>query len=205
MLEKLKSVLATSYKPYVSDGNQEDDKEPKFYQTNEGQLVLKKVEAFYTKVPMSCVVPNANKSIPTAKKPAQKCIPDIKNIILLKLMRELGDYKAAAALVEVDPKYASKTFQKFINIGCVLAVEKSLHVSTMLTKEHKWAICKWITWDCHLELANIQAMVKSGKCLRSKFLRLKVKKSKMGPPKSAEIETLCRVQKSKISKIEVQK
>ena len=31
----------------------------------------------------------------------------------------------------------------------------------MLTKEHKWAIHQWITQDCHLELANIQAMVKS--------------------------------------------
>lgn len=99
---------------------------------------------------MPCVVANANKSIPTAKKPAQKCIPDIKHIILLKLMRESGDYKAAAALVGVDPKYASKTFQKFINTGCVLFAEKSLCVSTMLTKEHKWAICQWITQDCHL-------------------------------------------------------
>ncbi|KAJ9066797.1 hypothetical protein DSO57_1006088 [Entomophthora muscae] len=43
MLEKVKPVLDTSYKPYISDGNQEEDKEPEFYQTNEGQLVLKKV------------------------------------------------------------------------------------------------------------------------------------------------------------------
>ncbi|KAJ9074294.1 hypothetical protein DSO57_1007984 [Entomophthora muscae] len=102
MLEKVKPVLNTSYKPYFSDGNQEDDKEPEFYQTNKGQLVFKKFAAFYTKLPMPCVVPNANESIPTTKKPAQKPIPDIKHIILLKLMRESGNYKAAAALVGVD-------------------------------------------------------------------------------------------------------
>ncbi|KAJ9077724.1 hypothetical protein DSO57_1013989 [Entomophthora muscae] len=51
MLEKVNPVIDTSYKPYVSDGNQEDDKEPEFYRTDEGQLVLKKVTAFYTKVP----------------------------------------------------------------------------------------------------------------------------------------------------------
>ncbi|KAJ9070119.1 hypothetical protein DSO57_1011734 [Entomophthora muscae] len=50
-------------------------------------------------------------------KPAQKRIPDIKCIILLWLMRESGDYKAAAALVGVDPKYASKVFNRFIDTG----------------------------------------------------------------------------------------
>ncbi|KAJ9088706.1 hypothetical protein DSO57_1020491 [Entomophthora muscae] len=54
---------------------------------------------------------------PTPAKPDQKCIPDIKHIILLKLTQESGDYKASAALVGMDPKYASKTFNKFINIG----------------------------------------------------------------------------------------
>ncbi|KAJ9077549.1 hypothetical protein DSO57_1015741 [Entomophthora muscae] len=140
MLEKVTPVLDTSYKPYVSGGNQEEDKEPGFYQTDEGQLVLKKVAAFYNKVPMPCVVPNANKPIPTAKKLAQKHIPDIKHIILLKLMCESGNYKAAMALVGVDPKYASKTFNKFINTGQVLAAEKSLPVSTMLT------IVKYAAW-----------------------------------------------------------
>ncbi|KAJ9057750.1 hypothetical protein DSO57_1019679 [Entomophthora muscae] len=76
-------------------------------------------------------------------------------------MWESGDYKAASAFVGVDPKYTSKTFNKFINTGHILAAEKSLCVSTMLAKEHKWAICQWITQDCHLELANIKAMVKS--------------------------------------------
>ncbi|KAJ9087459.1 hypothetical protein DSO57_1033174 [Entomophthora muscae] len=56
MLEKVKPVLTTSYEPYVSDGNQEEDKEPEFFITDEGKLVLKKVAAFYTKVPMPCVV-----------------------------------------------------------------------------------------------------------------------------------------------------
>ncbi|KAJ9068377.1 hypothetical protein DSO57_1029334 [Entomophthora muscae] len=59
MMEKVKPVLDTSYEPYVSDGNQEEEKEPEFYRTDEGQLVLKKVSAFYTKVPMPCKpVPN---------------------------------------------------------------------------------------------------------------------------------------------------
>ncbi|KAJ9082723.1 hypothetical protein DSO57_1001794 [Entomophthora muscae] len=116
MLEKVKPVLDTSYKPYVSDGNQEEDKEPEFFRIYEGQLVLKKVAAFYTKMPMSCKpVSNQDLDLPTRAKPAQKRILDIKRIILLKLMRESGDYKVAAALVGVDPKYASKTFNKFIN------------------------------------------------------------------------------------------
>ncbi|KAJ9068533.1 hypothetical protein DSO57_1027711 [Entomophthora muscae] len=32
-----------SYEPYFSNGNQEEDKEPKFYRTDEEQLVLKNV------------------------------------------------------------------------------------------------------------------------------------------------------------------
>ncbi|KAJ9062560.1 hypothetical protein DSO57_1009615 [Entomophthora muscae] len=162
MLEKMKPVIDTSYKPYISDGNQEENKEPKFYQTNEGQLVLKKVVVFYNKVPMPCKpVTNQNPGLSEPTKPAQKSIPDINHIILLKLMCESDDYKVAAAIVGVDPKYPSKTSHKFINTGRVLATEKSLRVSTMLTKEHKWAIHQWITRDHYLELANIQAMVKS--------------------------------------------
>ncbi|KAJ9053826.1 hypothetical protein DSO57_1020421 [Entomophthora muscae] len=55
MMEKVKPVLDTSYKPYVNDGNQEDNNKPNFYRTTEGQLVLKKVVSFYNKVPMPCV------------------------------------------------------------------------------------------------------------------------------------------------------
>ncbi|KAJ9054691.1 hypothetical protein DSO57_1011481 [Entomophthora muscae] len=87
-------------------------------------------------MPVSEQDPNST----TPTKPTQKRIPDIKHIILLKLMRESGDYKTAAAIAGVDPKYTSKTFYKFINNGQVLAAEKSLRVSTMLTKKHKWAI-----------------------------------------------------------------
>ncbi|KAJ9054690.1 hypothetical protein DSO57_1011480 [Entomophthora muscae] len=61
MLEKVKPVLDTNYKTYVSDGNQEEGKEPEFFRSDEGQLVLKKVAAFYNKVPMpyklSCPAP----------------------------------------------------------------------------------------------------------------------------------------------------
>ncbi|KAJ9056541.1 hypothetical protein DSO57_1032043 [Entomophthora muscae] len=87
-------------------------------------------------------VPEQDPNSTTPAKPTQKCIPDIKHIILLKLICEYGDYKAAAAIVGVYPKYTSKTFNKFIDTGRVLVVEKSLCVSTMLTKEHKWAICQ---------------------------------------------------------------
>ncbi|KAJ9090497.1 hypothetical protein DSO57_1001955 [Entomophthora muscae] len=136
MMEKAKPVLDTSYKPYVSDGSQEDNKKPEFYRPKEGQLVLKKVVAFYNKVPMPCKpVTNQDPSSSEPTNPAQKRIPDIKWIIFLQLMQESGHYKVAAALVGVDPKYASKTFNKFINTGHVIAAEKSLRMSTMLTKK----------------------------------------------------------------------
>ncbi|KAJ9086119.1 hypothetical protein DSO57_1007522 [Entomophthora muscae] len=123
MLEKVKPVLDTTYESYISDGSQEEDKEPEFYRTDEGQLVLKEVIAFYNKVPMPCKpVTNQNPNSTTPAKPTQKRIPNIKHIILLKLMREYGDYKAAVALVGVNPKYASKTFNKFINLGQVCKV-----------------------------------------------------------------------------------
>ncbi|KAJ9048431.1 hypothetical protein DSO57_1035135 [Entomophthora muscae] len=41
MLEKVKPVLDTSYEPYISNGNQEDNKETEFFQTDEGQLVVR--------------------------------------------------------------------------------------------------------------------------------------------------------------------
>ncbi|KAJ9062060.1 hypothetical protein DSO57_1014684 [Entomophthora muscae] len=84
MLEKVKPVLNTSYKPYVSDGNQEEDKEPEFFRTDEGQLVLKKVAAFYNKVPIPCkLVLEQDPNSTTPAKPAQKPIPHIKCIILV--------------------------------------------------------------------------------------------------------------------------
>ncbi|KAJ9061998.1 hypothetical protein DSO57_1015238 [Entomophthora muscae] len=132
MLKKVKPVLDTSYEPYISDGDQEEDKEPEFYRTDEGQLVLKRVTAFCNKVPMPCKpVTNQDPSSSEPTEPAQKRIPDIKQIIFLWFMWESGDYKVATALVGVDPKYASKTFDKFINTGHVLATEKSLRVSTI--------------------------------------------------------------------------
>ncbi|KAJ9073657.1 hypothetical protein DSO57_1013899 [Entomophthora muscae] len=36
MLEKMKPVLDASYEPYISDGKQEDDKDPEFFRTDEG-------------------------------------------------------------------------------------------------------------------------------------------------------------------------
>ncbi|KAJ9060446.1 hypothetical protein DSO57_1030808 [Entomophthora muscae] len=71
MMEKVKPVLKTSYEPYISDGNQEDNNEPKFYRTMQGRLVLKKVVSFYTKVPMLCVpVPEQDPNSTTPTKPA---------------------------------------------------------------------------------------------------------------------------------------
>ncbi|KAJ9082194.1 hypothetical protein DSO57_1006639 [Entomophthora muscae] len=51
MMKKVKPVLDTSYKSYISVGKQEDKNKPEFYITTEGQLVLKNVTAFYNKVP----------------------------------------------------------------------------------------------------------------------------------------------------------
>ncbi|KAJ9083950.1 hypothetical protein DSO57_1029221 [Entomophthora muscae] len=73
------ALLDTSYETYISDGNQEEDKEPEFYRTDEGQLVLKKVAAFYNTVPMPCKpVTNQDTSSSEPTKPSKKCIPDIK-------------------------------------------------------------------------------------------------------------------------------
>ncbi|KAJ9086056.1 hypothetical protein DSO57_1008283 [Entomophthora muscae] len=80
MMKKVKPVIDTSYKLYTSDGNQEDKNKSEFYRTTEGQLVLKKVAAFYTKVPMPCKpVSNQDLDSLTPVKPAQKHIPDIGN------------------------------------------------------------------------------------------------------------------------------
>ncbi|KAJ9050988.1 hypothetical protein DSO57_1009072 [Entomophthora muscae] len=67
-------------------------------------------------VPMPCK-PTTNQylGLPELTKPTQKCISDIKCIILIRLMQESGDYKEAAALVGVDPKYASKVYNTIIN------------------------------------------------------------------------------------------
>ncbi|KAJ9072140.1 hypothetical protein DSO57_1030301 [Entomophthora muscae] len=125
IMKKVKPVLDTSYEPYVSDGNQEDNNEPEFYRTVERQLVLKKIAAFYNKVPMLCApVSNQDLDLTTPANPAQKRIPDIKCIILLRLIRESGDYKAAAALVEVDPKYTSKVFVISENLILAMCMEK---------------------------------------------------------------------------------
>ncbi|KAJ9066086.1 hypothetical protein DSO57_1013131 [Entomophthora muscae] len=88
--------------------------------------------AFYNKVHMPCVpVPEKDPSSTKPIKAAQKLILNIKRIILLRLMQESCNYKTVASLVGVDPKYISKVFNKYIDTSQVLAVEKSLHVSTI--------------------------------------------------------------------------
>ncbi|KAJ9052377.1 hypothetical protein DSO57_1034885 [Entomophthora muscae] len=63
-MEKVKPVIDTSYKPHISDSNQEDNGKPKFYRTTEGQLVLKKAAVFYNKVLMHYVpVPEQDPSL----------------------------------------------------------------------------------------------------------------------------------------------
>ncbi|KAJ9074826.1 hypothetical protein DSO57_1002670 [Entomophthora muscae] len=118
-------------------------------------------------------VPEHNPSSTKPTKAAQKLISEIKFIIFLRLIQESGTYKMAAALVGLDLKYANKVLNKYIDTGQVLAAEKSFHVSTiflnqtlllgltkrngdttracptlrvstMPTKEHKWAIHQWI-------------------------------------------------------------
>ncbi|KAJ9055221.1 hypothetical protein DSO57_1006237 [Entomophthora muscae] len=143
MMEKVKPVLDTSYKPYVSDSNQKDNNKPKFYRTMEGHLVLKKIVVFYNKVSMPCVlVPEKDSSSIKTTNAIQKLITNIKHIILLGLIQESGNYKTVTALVGVDPKYTSKKINKFINNGRVLAAEKSLCVSTIFLNQN--LIGKWL-------------------------------------------------------------
>ncbi|KAJ9081702.1 hypothetical protein DSO57_1011950 [Entomophthora muscae] len=86
MMEKIKPVLDTSYEPYISDGNQEDNNKPDFYRTVEKWLMLKKVVAFYNKVSMPCTpVINQYLDSTTPTKPAQKYIPDIKSIVVIHM------------------------------------------------------------------------------------------------------------------------
>ncbi|KAJ9064658.1 hypothetical protein DSO57_1028107 [Entomophthora muscae] len=67
-------------------------------------------------VPIGSVIDGLNLGA-LVHQPAQRHIPDIKRIILLQLTRESGNYKEATALVGMDPKYTSKTFNTFINTG----------------------------------------------------------------------------------------
>ncbi|KAJ9073792.1 hypothetical protein DSO57_1012780 [Entomophthora muscae] len=83
MIEKVNPVIDTSYEPYVSDGNQENNNELKFFQTMNGQQVLKKVDAFYTKVPMPCIPgPEQDPDSTTTSKASWKHILNITRIIL---------------------------------------------------------------------------------------------------------------------------
>ncbi|KAJ9088344.1 hypothetical protein DSO57_1024038 [Entomophthora muscae] len=67
ILEKVKPVFDTSYKPYVSDSEGADkDKLPQYFQIKKGG----------SQVPMPCVVPNTNDLTPTAKKAKYHIIPD---------------------------------------------------------------------------------------------------------------------------------
>ncbi|KAJ9075045.1 hypothetical protein DSO57_1000329 [Entomophthora muscae] len=83
MIEKVNPVLDTSYEPYISDGNQENNNELKFFQTVDGQQALKKVDVFYTKVPMPCI-PGSEKDpdSTTPSKASWKHIINIMHIIL---------------------------------------------------------------------------------------------------------------------------
>ncbi|KAJ9065892.1 hypothetical protein DSO57_1015125 [Entomophthora muscae] len=89
MMEKVKSMIDTTYKPYMSDNKGEgDNKEPQSFQTTKGEKVLKKFAVFCSQVPMPCVVPKSNESIPTAKNSKYHVIPNATYVIFARLMKE---------------------------------------------------------------------------------------------------------------------
>ncbi|KAJ9085664.1 hypothetical protein DSO57_1011813 [Entomophthora muscae] len=88
-MEKVKPVLDTTYKPYVSAyKGQDDNKQPQYFQTTDCKQVLKKVAEFYNK---------PTESVPASKKPKYHVIPDATHKTFNILMEETPDYKKATA------------------------------------------------------------------------------------------------------------
>ncbi|KAJ9081345.1 hypothetical protein DSO57_1015628 [Entomophthora muscae] len=109
IMEKVKPVLDTTHKNYVSDNKGEDeDKETQFYQTVDEKQVLKKIAAFYSKVPMSCDVAESMEFFPKAKKPKYHIIPDATWEAFSRLMKETTDYKKATSIVGISAKSAHR-------------------------------------------------------------------------------------------------
>ncbi|KAJ9062006.1 hypothetical protein DSO57_1015244 [Entomophthora muscae] len=112
-----------SYKPYVSDSKGGDkDKPPQYFQTTKGQKVLKKVAVFYSQVPMPCVVPNPNESIPTAKKAKYHIIPDATWETLMILMEETTDYRKAVAIVGISEKSVHRLQKIYLKTGGTVSI-----------------------------------------------------------------------------------
>ncbi|KAJ9080378.1 hypothetical protein DSO57_1025688 [Entomophthora muscae] len=109
-----------------------------------GKQVLKKVSAFYSKVPMPCVVAEPVELLPNSKKPKYHIILNTTCRTFIRLFKETQDYKNTAAIVVITAKTAHRLHNKYLKMGSVLLWEKSKRKPILLIKEHKWAILKWI-------------------------------------------------------------
>ncbi|KAJ9086731.1 hypothetical protein DSO57_1000990 [Entomophthora muscae] len=74
-------------------------------------------------MPMPCVpIPNQDPDLTVTKNATWKAVPNIKVIILLKLIQEPDEFKKAAAIGAVDPKYTILKVEK--STGLVRIGEK---------------------------------------------------------------------------------
>ncbi|KAJ9058810.1 hypothetical protein DSO57_1008340 [Entomophthora muscae] len=162
IMEKVKPVLDTMYKPYVSDNKgQDDNKQPQYFKNTDEQKVLKKVAEFYRQVSMPCVVAEPVESLSNAKKAKHHIIPNSTRETFKRLMKETNAYKKAAAIIGILEKSAHRLHTAYLKMGYVLFLEKSKRKPILLVKKNMWEIWKWIKQNCHLELENIQLMVES--------------------------------------------
>ncbi|KAJ9067732.1 hypothetical protein DSO57_1036157 [Entomophthora muscae] len=103
ILEKVKPVLDTSYKIYVSDSKGADkDKLPHYFQPVKRQKVLKKDAAFYSQVPMPCVVAEPVKLLSNTKNAKYHVIPAATRETFMRLMEDTTDYRKASAIVRIS-------------------------------------------------------------------------------------------------------
>ncbi|KAJ9054979.1 hypothetical protein DSO57_1008865 [Entomophthora muscae] len=86
-----------------SDNNkeQDDNKQPQYYQTTDGQQVLKKIAVFNIKVSMPCVVAKSVELLPNTKNPKYHIITEATHKSFKRLMEEKTEYKKAAAIVVI--------------------------------------------------------------------------------------------------------
>ncbi|KAJ9088565.1 hypothetical protein DSO57_1021836 [Entomophthora muscae] len=92
-MEKAKPVLDIIYKPYMSyNKDQDNNNQPQYFQTTDGQKVLKKVVVFYSQVPIPYVMKELNELLSTTKKPKYHIFVNV-NIYALLILPLLGSFE----------------------------------------------------------------------------------------------------------------
>ena len=159
LLQAGRRVFNTDFEPYVSSGDEEEATEPEFFRTSEGLRVSRKMRKFYTDVPVP--VQDLAPSVAASGEIKRSKHPIGTREMACMMMANKNSLAHTAATLGIPKSTVHDYYKTYCNTGRSHKIERKKPHVDLLSKEHKWAIRKWLKRDPFLELGNIKTMLKS--------------------------------------------